>query len=109
MKRSITNRLLVVGLVLALFVIYVFTRDTVHVDGELSRQEQRQIIAGIQEWSAPKFSRHIEIEVTTDGRVFARVREPGGRRSVTEFMKVSGTWKKSAWFLLEEDKPSVRN
>ena len=109
MKRSITNRLLVVGLALALFVTYVFTRDTVHVEGKLSRQEQRQIIAGIQEWSAPKFFRHIEIEVGTDGTVFARVREPGGRWSVTEFMKNSGTWQKSGWFLLGEDKSAIQN
>lgn len=109
MKRSIANRLLVAGLVLVLFAIYVFTRDTVHVDGKLSREEQRQIIAGIQEWSAPKVFRHIEIKVTTDGRVFARVREPGGRWSVTEFTKDSGTWQKSGWFLLGEDKPAVQN
>jgi hypothetical protein len=66
MKRSIANRLFLIGLVLALFVSYVYTRDTVRVHGDLPRKEQRQIIAGIQEWSAPKFFRHIELELTDD-------------------------------------------
>ena len=109
MKRSVANRLFVLAFAFALFVVYVFTRDTVSVDGDLSREEQHQIIAGIQEWSAPKLFRHIEIERTHNGTVLARVREPGHHWSVTEFMKTSGTWKKSAWFLLEEDKPRVQN
>jgi len=108
MKRSIANRLLVIASALALFVTYVSTRDTVHVHGTLSRKEQRQIIAGIQEWSAPKFFRHIELERTDDGRVFARVREPGNHWSVTEFMNESGTWMKSGWFLLEESNQAVQ-
>ena len=109
MRRSTANRLLVVAFALALFAAYVLTRDTIRVNGDLSREERRQIIAGMQEWSAPKFSRHIEIERMSNGTVVARVREPGHRWSVTEFMKVSGTWEKSAWFLLEEDKPSLQN
>ncbi len=99
--------MLVLVLALVVLVAYMHTRDTISADGDLSREEQRQIIAGIQEWSAPKFFRHIEIERTHNGTVLARVREPGGHWSVTEFMKISGTWKKSAWFLLEEDKANV--
>jgi hypothetical protein len=109
MKRSTANRLFVVVFALAVFVVYLSTRDTIRVDGGLSPEERRQIIAGIQEWSAPKLFRHIEIERTSNGTVLARVREPGNHWSVTEFMKVSGTWKKSGWFLLGEGKPTVQN
>jgi hypothetical protein len=107
MKRSIANRLLFLLLGLALLALYVRTRDTISVEGEISREEQRQIVAGIQEWSAPKFFRHIEIEQRHDGTVWARVREPGDHWSATEFTMISGTWNKSAWFLLEKDKSNA--
>ena len=107
--RSIANRLLAIGVLLLAFVFYLHTRDTVHVNGDFSPEEQQQIIAGIQEWSAPKIFRHIVIGWTHWDTVEARVREPGNHWSVTEFMKVSGHWQKCRWYLLGESTQTAQH
>src|SRR5262245_56083257 len=107
MRRSISNRLLVVLVALLLFLAYVFGRDTIRTKGSFSRDERRQIVAGIQEWSTPKFFRHIEITRTSADSATARVREDDRHWSITVFAKDSGGWKKTSWYLLEEDKQVI--
>ena len=108
MRRSTANRLGIVGIVAVVLFVYIRTRDTIHVSGDLSREDQRELIAGIQEWSAPKLFRYIQLERTEYGAV-ARVREPGGHWSETWFAKDSGHWQKINWLLLGEDKRAVQD
>src|SRR5439155_18216910 len=86
------------------FVSYLGMRDTVRVECKLPRRDVKAIIGGLEEWSAPKLFRHIEIEAGHDGTVLASVREPHGHWSVTVFTNQAGVWKKCGWYLLEEDK-----
>ncbi|SPE50041.1 hypothetical protein SBV1_1020006 [Verrucomicrobia bacterium] len=109
MSLSTPKRLFVVVVAGLAFVSYLGMRDTVQVECELPRKDVRAIISGLEEWSAPKLFRHIEIERGRDGLVFGSMREPGGHWSVTVFTNQTGVWKKCGWCLLGEDKgePSV--
>lgn len=103
MRQTTSKRWFVVLVAVALFLAYVFSRDTLRVHGSFSPEERRQIVAGIQEWNAPKFFRHIEITRTSADTATAQVQEDRAHWSVTVFAKESGGWKKTSWYLLEKD------
>jgi hypothetical protein len=92
-----------------LFVCYLLGRDTVRVEAHLTSKEVEEVVGQAQEWSSPKFFRHIEVRPSKDGGVGVWIREPGGAWSVTWFTNISGSWKKAGWYLLEEDKLHERH
>ena len=103
MSRSTSNRLLAVVVASLLFVSYLATRDTIRVEGDLSRNDVKAIVSGVQEWSSPKLFRHIEIRPGDKGTITAWVRERGNRWSVTIYTNSVGAWLKCGWYLVEED------
>jgi hypothetical protein len=110
MSPAASKRVFALVVVALLFVSYLLARDTIHVQGNVPPQTVKQIASQVEEWSAPKFFRHIEVEAKDDDTILATVREPRGHWSVTVFRKSAGVWKKRGWYLLEEDKDgSVRS
>ncbi len=105
MSASPSKRLFAVLVVFIAFLSYTQMRNTVRVFSGVPRSAVKPIVRGLEEWSSPKFFRHIEIEPGRDGTMLGEVREPGGRGSVTVFTNEAGVWKKCAWFLVGEDKP----
>ena len=104
MSASTSKRLLAVVIVAVAFFSYTQMRDTVRVYNGVPKSAVKPIIQGLEEWSAPKFFRRIEIEPAADGTLLGEVREPGSRWSVTVFTNHAGVWKKCGWFLVGEDK-----
>lgn len=104
MTIAANKRLYAVLMVSVLFVGYVCIRDTIRVEAGVSAPEAMEMIGMAQEWSAPKFFRHIQVRQAKEGRVAVWIREPKNSWSVTVFSDISGSWKKESWYLAEEDK-----
>jgi hypothetical protein len=104
MIASTSKRLFAVFVVFFAFLAYTQMRDSVRVFNGVPKSAVKPILRGLEEWSSPKFFRHIEIEPGRDGTLLGEVREPGGRWSVTVFTNEAGGWKKCGWFLVVEDK-----
>jgi hypothetical protein len=102
MKASTACRLIAAVAGLLVFGAYLSDRDTIRVEGNLSPTELETIVSNVEEWSAPKLFRTIEVRRAPDGCRTAWVREPGNRWSVTVFTNRLGTWQKFHWYLLEE-------
>ena len=103
MSRSASNRLLAIVVASLLFLSYLAMRDTIRVEGDLSRKDVKAIVSGMQEWSSPKLTRRIEIRPGDKGTMTAWVRERGNRWSVTVYSNSVGSWRKCGWYLFEED------
>ena len=108
MSSGTSKRLFVVAAAFLAFVGYLGMRDTVRVKCELSRKDVKQIVSRVQEWSAPKLFRHIEIQEGGEGTVLASVREPGEHWSVTVFSNSSNGWNKVGWYLLAADHSIIK-
>lgn len=102
-----SKRLFYFFAVALLFVSYLLTRDNVLVQGDLPPQTVKQIVSQAQEWSAPKFFRHIEVEAKDHDTILATVREPRNHWSVTVFTNSAGVWTKCGWYLLAEDRAGI--
>jgi len=107
MSASVSKRLFVLFVVGLCLISYSQMRDTVRVYDGVPKSAVKPIISGLEEWSAPKFFRHIEIEPGRHGTLLGEVREPGERWSVTVFSNEAGAWKKCAWFLVSQDKSII--
>jgi len=107
MSASTSKRLFAVFVVFLAFLSYTQMRDTVRVSNGVPKSAVKPVVRGLEEWSSPKFFRHIEIEPGRDGTMLGEVRESGGKWSVTVFTNEAGAWKKCAWFLVGEDKAGI--
>ena len=83
------------------------SRDTIRVEAGVSAQEAKEMVGKAQEWSSPKFFRHIEVRRAKEGHVAVWIREPKNGWSVTVFTNSSGSWKKEIWYLVQEDKTKL--
>jgi hypothetical protein len=109
MSESTNKRLVALVFVGLLFISYCFSRDTVQVYAKLSPKEVKTVVRGAVEWSAPKLFRTIEVRPAPNGCVAAWIRESGDRWSVTLFTNDLGGWKKTGWYLVEQDKSVLSN
>src|SRR5262245_36264116 len=107
MSASIYKRLFAVFVAALALLSYTQMRDTVRVYKGVPKSAVKPIIGELEEWSTPKFFRHIEIEPGTDGTLLGEIREPGNKWSVTVFTNETGVWKKCGWFLVGEDKAGI--
>jgi hypothetical protein len=91
-----------------MFISYLGIRDRVKVECDLPRKDVKEIVGRLEEWSAPKLFRQMEIEGGRDRQVHASVREPGERWSVTVFSNSESGWKKVGWFLAKADHSIIK-
>lgn len=107
MSPSTSKRLFALVVFGLALLSYTQMRYTVRVYNGVPQSAVKPVISGLEEWSTPKFFRHIEIERGPDGTLLGKVREPGDRWSVTVFTNMAGGWKKCAWFLVGQDKAGI--
>src|SRR5262245_46420345 len=109
MSTSTSKRLFAVVVAGLALISYIWTRDTIRVEAGVPQSAVKPVVRGVEEWSSPKFFRHIEVCNGPDGTVYARVREPGERWSYTVFTNQGGVWTKCDWFLAVTDKSANGN
>ena len=103
MSTPVQIRVIVLVVAIVLFLSYVGSRDTIRDFAGLSRGEKRALVRQAEEWSAPKFFRHIEIRPAPHDTAAVWIRESGRRWSVTWFTNETDGWKKTGWYLVDVD------
>jgi len=85
------------------------SRETVRVEGDLSKAEVKEIVSGIRGWSEPRLFRDITISKQKDGTVHAMLKESADYKSITVFNNDGSGWKQQTRFLLKSDAENLIN
>ncbi len=88
---------------IALLVGYLMSRETVRVEGDLSKAEVKEIVSGIRGWSEPRLFRDITISKQRDRTVHAMLEESADYKSIMVFTNDGSGWKQQTRFLLKSD------